>query len=94
MPNLATSRILHEPEHALAPSLHRPWVWPLPRLDGLAPCILSPIGNATPDSVELGYPGRSSSPGFVPVFAARDGVIAYAGIANGGPTICLDHAGG
>lgn len=28
------------------------------------------------------------------MFAARDGVIAYAGTASGSPTICLDHAGG
>jgi hypothetical protein len=28
------------------------------------------------------------------VFAAHDGVITYAGSANGSPTVCLDHAGG
>lgn len=46
------------------------------------------------DTVDIGYPDRSSSPGFVPVFAAHDGVIAYAGTANGSPTVCLDHTGG
>jgi murein DD-endopeptidase MepM/ murein hydrolase activator NlpD len=93
MLNIATTRILHAPENTGA-SRHSPWIWPLPRLDGLAPCVLPPVGDRVPDSVELGYRGRSSSPGFVPVFAARDGVIAYAGFASGNSIICLDHAGG
>ena len=94
MLNIATPRILHLPEQTTAPSSHGPWVWPLPRLDGLAPCIFASTKDAPPDSIELGYRERSSSPDFVPVFAARDGVIAYAGTASGSPTICLDHAGG
>jgi hypothetical protein len=28
------------------------------------------------------------------VFAAREGVVTYAGTAADGPTICVDHAGG
>ena len=44
--------------------------------------------------VEVGYADRSSSTSFVPVFAAHDGVITYAGTADGSPTICLDHTGG
>jgi len=44
--------------------------------------------------VELGYRERASSPSLIPVFAARDGVIEYAGTINGKSTICIDHAGG
>ena len=94
MLNIATTRILHASEDTAAPSQHRPWVWPLPRLDGVAPCLLDSIGGSSPDSVDIGYRDRSSSPGFVPVFAAHDGVITYAGTTNGIPTVCLDHAGG
>src|ERR1041384_7361587 len=36
----------------------------------------------------------SSSPGFVPIFAAHDGVIAYAGSPGGNPTVGLEHARG
>ena len=93
MPSIATSRILHEPELASAPNLYRPWIWPLPQLDGVAPRVLAHPDGAL-DTAELGYSGRSSSPDFVPVFAAREGVIAYAGTAGGSPMISLDHAGG
>lgn len=72
----------------------RPWIWPLPRLDGVAPCILGSAGEPVQDDVELGYPDRSAAPGLVPVFAAREGVVTFAGTAAEGRTICLDHAGG
>jgi hypothetical protein len=93
MPNIATTRILHAPEIARAVGYSRPWVWPLPRLDGLAPSIVTPTRGSPLDHVEIGYPGRASSPGLVPVFAAQDGIVAYAG-KRGSPTLCLDHAGG
>jgi len=57
------------------------------------PCIITPTKGASPDRLEIGYPGRASSPSLVPVFAAQDGIIAYAG-TRGSPTLCLDHAGG
>jgi len=63
MPNIATTRILHVPEYTGTPSQHGPWVWPLPRLDGVAPCVLASIEESPRDSVDLGYAGRSSSPG-------------------------------
>ena len=94
MLNIATTRILHALEDTSAPSQHRPWVWPLPRIDGVAPCILASMNDSPQDAIDIGYPDRSSSPGLVPVFAAHDGVITYAGTANGSPTVCLDHAGG
>jgi murein DD-endopeptidase MepM/ murein hydrolase activator NlpD len=94
MRNIATTRILHAPEGAGALGSRSPWVWPLPRLDGVAPCIVGPVDESRPDGVDVGYPDRSSSPGRVPVLAAHDGVITYAGTSRGSPTVCLDHAGG
>jgi len=93
MPSVVTTRILHAPEATNASGFSRPWVWPLPRLDGLAPGIITPTKGSPSDHVELGYPGRASSPSLVPVFAAQDGIVAYAG-SKGSPTLCLDHAGG
>jgi predicted DNA-binding transcriptional regulator AlpA len=95
MPNVATTRILHAPELAKAVGYRRPWVWPLPRLDGLAPCIITSAKDSLPDHVEIGYPGRVSSPSLIPVFAAQDGIVAYADAdTKASPTLCLDHAGG
>src|SRR6185503_5609726 len=92
--SVATTRILHARDDT---SLRRPiysWIWPLPRLDGAAPCILPAIGELAPGDVELGYPDRSRSSTLVPVFAARDGIVTYAGKAADGSTVCIDHAGG
>jgi len=94
MRNIATTRILHAPESTGALGSHRPWIWPLPRLDGAAPRIVGPVDRSVHDGVDLGYPDCGSSPGVVPVLAARDGVITYAGITKDGPTVCIDHAGG
>jgi len=97
MSNIATSRILCAPEsgRSTSPACNRSgWVWPLPRLDGTAPCLLSPFRVRLPDSIELGYWGRSPSLDLVPVFAAQDGTIAYAGADHGTSTLCIDHAGG
>jgi hypothetical protein len=93
MPNIATTRILHAPENENSPR-HHPWVWPLPRLDGAAACVLVSMDESSPDAVAIGYADRASSPGLVPVFAAHDGVITYAGTAGSSPTVCLEHAGG
>lgn len=73
----------------------RSWIWPLPRLDGVAPCILpSRFGHLRSDGIAIGYPGRSSFPGLVPVFAAQDGVIARAGTSLEGAALSIDHADG
>lgn len=90
MPKIATPRILYAPPTASSPARPHAWVWPLPRLDGIAPSIVA----AHPDAVELGYPERSSALGLVPVFAAHDGVIAYATGAGASPTVCIDHPDG
>jgi hypothetical protein len=90
-----TTRILHRSTSANTSGETRPWVWPLPRLDGLEPSIIE-FGREQPplDGVALGYQGRSSSPGLVPVFAAQDGIVTYAGNTADGSTVCLDHVGG
>ena len=94
MQSIATTRILHEPETMAAVLPRSPWVWPLPRLDRVAPCIVEPVDGLRPDGIDLGYSDRSSSPELVPVFAACCGVITYAGTSRGSPTVCIDHAGG
>jgi hypothetical protein len=60
----------------------------------MAPRIVGSADSSGLDGVEIGYPGRSSSPPLVPVLAARDGVITYAGSPKGCPTVCVDHPGG
>ena len=92
----ATSRIHYVPEGTLVVGLPRSGVWPLPRLNGLSPCIVLSAGNspAGSEDVEIGYPDRASSSSHIPVIAAQDGIIAYAGSATGSSTLCIDHAGG
>lgn len=72
----------------------RAWRWPLPRLDGEEPRILS-TWNATRDDglVVLGYPLRTESRERVPVLAPADGALTFAGRTGLGATACLDHAG-
>ena len=91
MSTTATTRILHTPMEANAFARHRSWVWPLPRLDGIAPSILRLAACSPSDGIAIGYPGRSLSPSLVPVFAAQDGVVTYAGTAADGSTLCIDH---
>ena len=94
MSTTSTTRILHAPANANVFAALRSWVWPLPRLDGVAPRILQPVEGSPSDGIAIGYPGRSSSPGLVPMFAAQDGVVTYAGSTTVGSTLCIDHVGG
>ena len=94
MSAIVTTRILYLPVGVNPSGHHRPWVWPLPRLEGMRPRILSTAERSLVDGVEIGYQDRSSTHGFVPVFTAQDGVIAYAGADGNGQMACLDHAGG
>jgi len=90
-----TTRILFQPTHGAHRGSPEPWLWPLPRLDGALPCVVSPADRACTDSLaQLGYPDRISSSELVPVFAPMDGAITYAARATGGGTLCLDHPGG
>src|SRR5262245_8117774 len=88
-----TTRILHAPADANVLVAHRSWVWPLPRLHGLAPRIIERVRPEL-DGISIGYPGRSSSPELVPVCAAQDGIVTYASTAADGALVCIDHAGG
>ncbi len=94
MSTLSTTRILHAAGNTNLSGRPSPWVWPLPRLDGAAPCILATAGGLPADGVELGYPGRSRSSSLVPVFAAQDGIVTYARSAADGSMLSIDHAGG
>lgn len=94
MYNVATSRILHAPEPSTLVEPRKRWIWPLPRLDGVAPSIVCPLGEPRRDrAIDIGYHGRNASPTLVPVFAAQDGIITYAARTDRCATICLDHAG-
>jgi murein DD-endopeptidase MepM/ murein hydrolase activator NlpD len=95
MSTTATTRTLHAPANASLLAAHRSWIWPLPRLDGAAPCIIE-LAREHPqlDGIAIGYPGRSSSPSLVPVFAAQDGFVTYAVSTASGSTLCIDHVGG
>jgi hypothetical protein len=95
MRNIATTRILHALEITASTGPAKPWVCPLPRLDGVNPSFLLTRDRARTDGlVQIGYRDRASSPDFVPVFAAQDGIITYAVRAEQGTTLCLDHPGG
>jgi Peptidase family M23 len=93
MSAIVTSRILHVPFNTGVVGLRSRWFWPLPRLDGSAPCILAPTEPLS-DTIEIGYQDRSSSPDLVPVLAAQDGIIPYAGTSADGATVCIDHPAG
>jgi murein DD-endopeptidase MepM/ murein hydrolase activator NlpD len=94
MRNIATTRILYASESAAPVGPAKPWIWPLPRLDSVNPSILSPGPTRTDGIIQIGYPDRSSSPEFVPVFAAQDGIITYAVRTEQSTTLCLDHPAG
>jgi murein DD-endopeptidase MepM/ murein hydrolase activator NlpD len=95
MHNLATTRILYAPENTASVEPAKRWIWPLPRLDGVHPATLPTHDQVRTDGlVQIGYPDRTSSREFVPVFAAQDGIIKYAVRAEQGTTLYLDHPGG
>jgi murein DD-endopeptidase MepM/ murein hydrolase activator NlpD len=90
MSSVATTRIIHTDGKTRA--LH-PWVWPLPSVSGLTPRIIeaAPIADPNRWNLVLGYEARVALTRFVPVFAAHDGVIVYAGKTSNGCAVCLDH---
>src|SRR5512139_374924 len=89
-----TTRILFQPERSASAMAAKPWLWPLPQLDGVPPCIVSPADATRVDGVQLGYLDRASSSELVPVFAPTDGAITYAARSERGGTLCVDHPGG
>jgi len=95
MRNIATTRILHLSDPAAANDPAKPWIWPLPRLDGVSPSIIPTHDPTWTDGiVQIGYTDRAASADLVPVFAAHDGIITYAFRGERGATLCLDHPAG
>lgn len=90
---IATTRILHTSVGSGTAAHLHPWVWPLPRLDGATPRVLS-FWEPSQGSVDIGYQDRATERSPVPVFAVQDGIVSYAATATDGALVCLDHAGG
>lgn len=65
-------------------------VWPLPSIGGLAPRII----DKYEDGVSLSYESAGSTPRFVPVYAASDGVVKHAGTLRKTSSLVLDHGDG
>lgn len=74
------------------PPVQRPWQWPLPRLGGRDPMVLSEHVADTRRGVDLGYVAAPfDSELFVPVFAAQAGEVAFAQEGKDGFAVSLDH---
>lgn len=95
----ATTRsIRKQPRNA--PDVH-PWIWPLPKIEGRRPTLQIRTSGMHPYA-EIKYDGSDPDERFVPVLAAHDGVITFAGkvtTTRGGKDVvrysmCLDHADG
>jgi murein DD-endopeptidase MepM/ murein hydrolase activator NlpD len=75
-------------------SYRHPWIWPLPELNGVQPRLM-PHTDSEHLGVDLGYHDGTPLPRFVPVFAARDGVVTFAGkLTTGDYGVAIDHPGG
>src|SRR5687767_15788100 len=68
------------------------WVWPLPRLAGEHPRIVTQVGGKR-CTVELGYEHVDFSELFVPVYAAQGGTISYAARTPSGCAVSIEHGG-
>jgi murein DD-endopeptidase MepM/ murein hydrolase activator NlpD len=68
------------------------WFWPLPRLAGEHPRIVSHAHDGR-HGIDIGYERLSFLDLFVPVYAARAGAISYAVRATSGYAITIDHGG-
>src|SRR5687768_10152671 len=71
--------------------LPQPWRWPLQRLGNREPCVLEDVGDDR-RAVLLGYEARPfDAELYVPVHAAQDGDVMFAGETKSGFAISLDH---
>jgi murein DD-endopeptidase MepM/ murein hydrolase activator NlpD len=68
------------------------WYWPLPRLAGETPRILAHANDGR-CGVDLGYVRLAFPELFVPVFAARGGVVSFAAHVASGFALTIDHGG-
>lgn len=68
------------------------WFWPLPRLAGEQPRIIS---HAHDDrlGVDIGYERLAFTELFVPVYAVHGGAISYAARVTSGYAMTIDHGG-
>jgi len=94
MSAVATARVLYAPSGSDRAGQRSPWIWPLPELDGEAPCILYSSRTDRFGVLGIGYRDCSLSPICVPVFAAQEGLVTYASTTGNGPALCIDHPGG
>lgn len=68
------------------------WFWPLPRLAGEHPQIIS-FANDDRLGVDIGYRQLAFNDLFVPVFAAHAGAVSYAAQVTSGFAVTIDHGG-
>jgi murein DD-endopeptidase MepM/ murein hydrolase activator NlpD len=78
--------------HDAKPAEDAHWFWPLPRLAGEQPRIVS-YANDDRHGVDIGYERLSFLDLFVPVYASHAGAISYAVRATSGYAITIDHGG-
>jgi murein DD-endopeptidase MepM/ murein hydrolase activator NlpD len=71
--------------------LPQPWRWPLQRLGNRKPLVLEDVGDER-GAVLLGYEARPfDAELYVPVHAAQEGDVMFAGETKSGFAISLDH---
>lgn len=71
--------------------LPQPWRWPLQRLGDRDPIVLAEVGDER-KAVLLGYESRPfDAELYVPVHAAQEGDVMFAGETKSGFAISLDH---
>lgn len=68
------------------------WFWPLPRLAGESPRIISHANDGR-RGVDIGYERLAFSQLFIPVYAVRAGTVSFAAQLTSGWSVTLDHGG-
>jgi murein DD-endopeptidase MepM/ murein hydrolase activator NlpD len=68
------------------------WFWPLPRLVGQAPRVITHV-NDERCGVHLGYDRLTFTNLFVPVYAAQGGTVSFATHTSSGFAVTIDHGG-
>lgn len=68
------------------------WFWPLPRLAGESPRIIK-HANDDRGGIDVGYDRMGFAELYVPVFAARAGMVSFAARVTSGYAITIDHGG-
>lgn len=72
--------------------LRQPWRWPLQPLGRREPIIVAEHVDNDRRGVDLGYEARAfDAELYVPVYAAQDGEVMFAGESKSGFIVSLDH---